>query len=883
MPHQRYIPCAIWRNSILTNIPSNIPTQRLYLRRNSAANRAFLRHFCASTASPTRSKWSLSTQLAIATTKPSIGTGCRGELEALCSRVLSAHRCFAFTSGGAAVSAVTRLLHPSDSILASKDLPPQLQGLLVYSPPRVKFSETWDRSKLSYDLANTPRVKLVYVFSPSYTHLHMTELPVDLEGDPLVCLDASLLPPAGNNPQEIYIDADVILYSSTTLLSGREDLSAGIVACRSVELAERLGLIQSYEGTALGETDAKEMLIGMGTLALRSSATKSNAAEARRFLRGHPGVRWVKGSGGLVSFEVGSPAVAEGVMRHVKVLRSGGEMGGCRSVVEAAGGDSAIVRMWVGTEAAVDLLHDLENAVSSAVAEVGEEPGLGRRLGLGSQVLGESLPPKDPHAVGVSMPQWADVVAYEEGCQEVHEKLSAGYPRFVFLKSVTKLFKKAEDLFARPGEAAMVFPSARVALRLQQFLQKQGVEQVDIHDFFAHGAFAVTFPVDAANHAKAFWQHTGEVISSRFAEAVLSVIEKTCEENAEKHVPEAILSEFDTEGSDVYLELRERLATLCVQDKNSVFLYPTGMAALTATHRLLQLSSQWEDAPLRTIVFGFPYLDTLKLSELSTGCLFFGRGDSQDLAALETALQAERFGGIFCEFASNPLLISPDLAKIRAIADRYKVPVICDNTVSFPNVQVLRPGGADVGITSLTKQFSGSGNVMGGALVLNAHSTHYNKHLARLKRDHEELLWAEDARVLLDGSQDFCMRTAKANASAKRLVELLQNHPLVKAVYHPSIMTPELYNEWRSDAYYAGGGALLSVVLQTPEQCERFYDALDVAKGPGFGTNFTLACPYTVIAHFRELEWAERYGVDPNLVRDMDRPRGVRGSRVQSN
>ena len=59
---------------------------------------------------------------------------------------------------------------------------------------------------------------------------------------------------------------------------------------------------------------------------------------------------------------------------------------------------------------------------------------------------------------------------------------------------------------------------------------------------------------------------------------------------------------------------------------------------------------------------------------------------------------------------------------------------------------------------------------------------------------------------------------------------------------------------------------LLSVVLEKPGLAPAFFDALDVraahvpperrpgggsarvpqvAKGPGFGTNFTLACPYT--------------------------------------
>lgn len=33
------------------------------------------------------------------------------------------------------------------------------------------------------------------------------------------------------------------------------------------------------------------------------------------------------------------------------------------------------------------------------------------------------------------------------------------------------------------------------------------------------------------------------------------------------------------------------------------------------------------------------------------------------------------------------------------------------------------------------------------------------------------------------------------------------------------------------------------------------------------GTNFTLACPYTILAHFAELEWAEEFGVERGLVR----------------
>jgi cystathionine gamma-synthase len=45
------------------------------------------------------------------------------------------------------------------------------------------------------------------------------------------------------------------------------------------------------------------------------------------------------------------------------------------------------------------------------------------------------------------------------------------------------------------------------------------------------------------------------------------------------------------------------------------------------------------------------------------------------------------------------------------------------------------------------------------------------------------------------------------------------------------------------------------------------YDALRVCKGPSFGTSFTLVCPYTLLAHYTELEWAEGCGVSANLLR----------------
>ena len=48
---------------------------------------------------------------------------------------------------------------------------------------------------------------------------------------------------------------------------------------------------------------------------------------------------------------------------------------------------------------------------------------------------------------------------------------------------------------------------------------------------------------------------------------------------------------------------------------------------------------------------------------------------------------------------------------------------------------------------------------------------------------------------------------------------------------------------------------------------QKFYDLLPISKGPSLGTNFTLACPYTILAHYFELDWAKSFGVNKSLIR----------------
>lgn len=111
----------------------------------------------------------------------------------------------------------------------------------------------------------------------------------------------------------------------------------------------------------------------------------------------------------------------------------------------------------------------------------------------------------------------------------------------------------------------------------------------------------------------------------------------------------------------------------------------------------------------------FPYTDTLKiLQKWGAGCYFYGLGEEDNIDELEELLKSgEKVLSLFCELPSNPLLKSPNIKRIRRLADQYNFLVVVDETIgNFCNVGVLE--WADLVVSSLTKIFSGDSNVMGG-------------------------------------------------------------------------------------------------------------------------------------------------------------------------
>lgn len=231
---------------------------------------------------------------------------------------------------------------------------------------------------------------------------------------------------------------------------------------------------------------------------------------------------------------------------------------------------------------------------------------------------------------------------------------------------------------------------------------------------------------------------------------------------ADVELPEA-LEAASTEG---------RVSGISEQD---VYLYPAGMSAIFNSHQTLLAAR----GPLKSICFGFPYTDTLKiLQKWGPGCQFYGHGSSEDLDDLEARLKnGERFLGLFTEAPGNPLLKTPDLVRIRQLADKYDFAVVVDETISnFLNINVLRY--ADIVVSSLTKIFSGDSNVMGGSAVLNPQGSYHQLLKDTLNREYEDLYWAEDAVFLERNSRDFISRIDKINANAEGITAMLKESPL---------------------------------------------------------------------------------------------------------
>jgi cystathionine gamma-synthase len=309
--------------------------------------------------------------------------------------------------------------------------------------------------------------------------------------------------------------------------------------------------------------------------------------------------------------------------------------------------------------------------------------------------------------------------------------------------------------------------------------------------------------------------------------------------------------------------VREILARWHEVNPADVHVFPSGMAAVSALHQYLSSRSGGGEG---TVQIDFPYVDVARVQRHFGKARFLAlRGTEAIAGGLETAIADGYTTGVFCEIPANPLLDCVDLPAVAAIAAKHGVPVVADDTVaSVANVALLPH--ADFVTTSLSKWSTGSCNVLAGAVVVRPDSPFGGGFADWLLENDAAPLGDLDAEVVADALPSLAGRMAEVNANAAAVAEHLHHHPAVRSFWYPRLDDTHPYGKVARPG--AGTGGLMSFALHGGEPAAAaFYDRLALDKGPSLGADFSMACPYTLLAHYDELDHAAAWGVPRDLIR----------------
>ena len=473
--------------------------------------------------------------------------------------------------------------------------------------------------------------------------------------------------------------------------------------------------------------------------------------------------------------------------------------------------------------------------------------------------IGAAIPPS-PHAVSCSLPSMHSVRGYEEKSPEIVSQLANGYPRFVVHPFAVQLASHfVAHTPALTGRKLWLTSSARIAENLVAHLNESGpgVPPVSLADSVAHlftdknGLHGVAHPaasIALSARAKTYLQNLGGFLSSREAEDHLvrlglhAVI-----------FPEAIFP------GDAHAEIHRHLLGVLNSDlapaatsvtATDLFLTNCGMSAIYAAFRAV---ADLQASRGRTVwlQLGWFYLDTIAILKKFTASpadyVYIRDPLDFDAIARIFAAHGSRIAGVFAEVPTNPLLQTPDIPAISALARRHGAHVVIDaSTASLYNLDVLPH--ADLALASLTKYTGSVGDLTAGLAVVNPDRPDAPELRRRLALAAEPL-YARDAARLAHEIADTKNVLATIHASTPRVVAFLENHPAVKDVYWARHAASVANFEKLARHPHATGG-MITFSLREIGGLEKFYDRLRLPKGPSFGMTTTLICPFMYLAHY---------------------------------
>ena len=228
-----------------------------------------------------------------------------------------------------------------------------------------------------------------------------------------------------------------------------------------------------------------------------------------------------------------------------------------------------------------------------------------------------------------------------------------------------------------------------------------------------------------------------------------------------------------------------------------------------------------------------------------------------DLDEVEKAIRPNT-RAIYIETLGNPNSDIPDIDALAALAHKYGLPLVVDNTFGTP--YLIRPieHGADIVVHSATKFLGGHGTTLGGVIVDSGKfdwaasgkypaiaapnpSYHGVSFVAAagpaafvtyiravLLRDTGATISPFAAFLLLQGVETLSLRLDRHVENTKKVVEYLSKHPLVEKVNHPSL--PDHPQHALYEKYFPnGGGSIFTFEIKGGvKEAHTFIDHLEI-------------------------------------------------------
>lgn len=252
--------------------------------------------------------------------------------------------------------------------------------------------------------------------------------------------------------------------------------------------------------------------------------------------------------------------------------------------------------------------------------------------------------------------------------------------------------------------------------------------------------------------------------------------------------------------------------------------------------------------------------------------------------ALEVELADPATRVVYFESVSNPSLELIDLTRVvklvrKANRGRKKgdhILTVVDNTFATP--WSLRPleWGIDFTIQSLTKNISGFGTEMGGAVITRSE---FESLLKMARKDFGAIIHPSSAwHILVFGASTQSLRFEQQQRTAGAIAAFLEKHPKIESVVYPGLKSHPQYKLARRMLRSPEGefcpGLMISFRLKGDlRKCERFID--DIARNSytitlavSLGLTKTLIEVPGYMTHSAIPEnRRDESGIDPRLIR----------------